>query len=159
MLILLFLFIFLPIVEIAVLIQLGSLLGLWITVGLILLTATVGAILVRSQGVKTFLGVQQRIQRGEVPAQQILEGMLLAVAGVLLLTPGFITDGLSLIILLPKLRARLAHYLMEYLVVNTITTNQSFEQHRSRTQPGAGDTFEGEYQRKDDSESPPDRLH
>lgn len=150
MLILLCLFIALPIIEIAVLIQLGGFLGLWLTLGLIILTALIGAILVRSQGVLTFLSVQQRLQRGEVPAQQIIEGMLLAVAGVLLLTPGLITDGIGMLVLLPVPRARLAHYLMGYLVVNTMSGTDSFSHQSSRSRPNAeGETFDGEYEYKE----------
>lgn len=150
MIILLCLFIALPIIEIAVLIQLGGFLGLWPTLGLIILTALIGAILVRSQGVLTFLSVQQRLQRGEVPAQQIIEGMLLAVAGVLLLTPGLITDGIGMLVLLPVPRARLAHYLMGYLVVNTMSGTDSFSHQSSRSRPNAeGETFDGEYEYKE----------
>ncbi|EKO3588557.1 FxsA family protein [Vibrio metschnikovii] len=157
MLILLCLFIALPIIEIAVLIQLGGFLGLWPTLGLILFTALVGAILVRSQGVLTFLSVQQRLQRGEVPAQQIIEGMLLAVAGVLLLTPGFITDGIGMLVLLPIPRARLAHYLMGYLVVNTMSGPDSFSHQSSQSRPNAeGDTFDGEYEYKEQKDHPRD---
>ncbi|WP_217525582.1 FxsA family protein [Vibrio metschnikovii] len=157
MLILLCLFIALPIIEIAVLIQLGGFLGLWPTLGLILFTALVGAILVRSQGVLTFLSVQQRLQRGEVPAQQIIEGMLLAVAGVLLLTPGFITDGIGMLVLFPIPRARLAYYLMGYLVVNTMSGPDSFSHQSSQSRPNAeGETFDGEYEYKEQKDHPRD---
>lgn len=87
--ILLFLFIAVPVIEIALFIQVGGVLGLWPTIALVLLTAVVGASLVRSQGLQTLLTVQQRLAQGQLPAQQILEGVMLAVAGVLLLTPAF----------------------------------------------------------------------
>lgn len=86
--ILLLMFITVPVIEIALFIQVGGILGLWPTVALILITAIVGASLVRSQGLQTLVTVQQRMQKGELPAQQIVEGVMLAVAGVLLLTPG-----------------------------------------------------------------------
>lgn len=76
-------------IEIALFIQVGGVLGVWPTIALVLLTAIVGASLVRSQGLQTLLTVQQRLAQGQLPAQQILEGVMLAVAGVLLLTPGF----------------------------------------------------------------------
>lgn len=87
--ILLFLFIAVPVIEIALFIQVGGVLGVWPTIALVLLTAIVGASLVRSQGLQTLLTVQQRLAQGQLPAQQILEGVMLAVAGVLLLTPAF----------------------------------------------------------------------
>ncbi|EVT76529.1 fxsA cytoplasmic membrane family protein, partial [Vibrio parahaemolyticus V-223/04] len=67
-------------------------LGLWPTIALVLITAFVGASLVRSQGIQTLMSVHGRLEQGEIPAQQIFEGVMLAVAGVLLLTPGFMTD-------------------------------------------------------------------
>ena len=80
--ILLLLFIFVPIIEIGLFIQVGGFLGLWPTIALVLITAFVGASLVRSQGIQTLMSVQGRLQQGEMPAQQILEGVMLAVAGV-----------------------------------------------------------------------------
>ncbi|MGR5542676.1 FxsA family protein, partial [Vibrio campbellii] len=85
-------FIFVPIIEIALFVQVGGVIGMWPTIALVLLTAIVGASLVRSQGIQTLLSVQSRLEQGELPAQQILEGVMLAVCGVLLLTPGFMTD-------------------------------------------------------------------
>ncbi len=92
------LFIAVPVIEISLFIQVGSLLGLWPTIAIVLITALVGASLVRSQGLQTLLSVQSRLQQGEIPAQQIVEGVMLAVAGVLLVTPGFMTDTLGIII-------------------------------------------------------------
>ncbi|MBO0216733.1 FxsA family protein, partial [Vibrio sp. Vb2880] len=96
--ILLLAFIFVPIIEIGLFIQVGGFLGLWPTIALVLITAFVGASLVRSQGIKTLMSVQGRLEQGEIPAQQIFEGVMLAVAGVLLLTPGFMTDALGMLV-------------------------------------------------------------
>lgn len=154
--ILLLLFIFVPIIEIGLFIQVGGILGLWPTIALVLLTAFVGASLVRSQGLQTLLSVQNRLQQGELPAQQIFEGVMLAVAGVLLLTPGFMTDALGMLVLLPAPRAIIAKYLMSKMVVKGMASgfhsspyqHDPFhhDSHRSSEQ---GDTFEGEFERKD----------
>ncbi|MDE1264128.1 FxsA family protein [Vibrio aestuarianus] len=158
--ILLLLFIFVPIIEIGLFIQVGGILGLWPTIALVLLTAFVGASLVRSQGLQTLLSVQNRLQQGELPAQQIFEGVMLAMAGVLLLTPGFMTDALGMLVLLPAPRAVIAKYLMSKVVVKGMTSgfhggfrsgpyeHDSFhhDSHRSSEQ---GETFEGEFERKD----------
>lgn len=82
--ILLVMFIFVPIIEIALFVQVGGMLGMWPTIALVLITAFVGASLVRSQGIQTLMSVQSKLQQGELPAQQIVEGVMLAVAGVLL---------------------------------------------------------------------------
>ncbi|ASK54295.1 membrane protein FxsA [Vibrio tarriae] len=153
--ILLFLFITVPVIEIALFIQVGGVLGVWPTIALVLLTAIVGASLVRSQGLQTLLTVQQRLAQGQLPAQQILEGVMLAVAGVLLLTPGFFTDILGMLVLLPAPRAYLAKQLMSRVVVGNIhASGAGFEQpnpFHDRANPN-GTTYEGEFERKDDQD-------
>ncbi|MBV7300581.1 FxsA family protein [Enterovibrio paralichthyis] len=163
--ILLLMFITVPVIEIALFIQVGGILGLWPTVALILITAIVGASLVRSQGLQTLVTVQQRMQKGELPAQQIVEGVMLAVAGVLLLTPGFMTDAMGMAVLLPWPRAWLAKQLMGKIKVANIQTGfggqqgpygqDPFQRGPYDSQQG-GNTFEGEYQRKDEDR---DRLN
>jgi UPF0716 protein FxsA len=178
--VLLFLFILVPIVEIGLFVQVGGFFGLWPTLAFVLVTAVVGASLVRSEGIATLMSVQSRLQQGEIPAQQIVEGVMLAVAGVLLLTPGFMTDALGMIVLLPAPRAMLAKQLMSRVKVNGMGSgfsagfgggqgfdNQSpfgqqgpfdgadpFEQKRSQetrnTDNRDGDVFDGEFERKDD---------
>lgn len=154
--ILLLLFIFVPIIEIGLFIQVGGILGLWPTIALVLLTSFVGASLVRSQGLQTLLSVQNRLQQGELPAQQIFEGVMLAVAGVLLLTPGFMTDTLGMLVLLPAPRAIIAKYLMSKMVVKGMASgfhSSPYEHdpfhHDSHRSSEQGDTFEGEFERKD----------
>nr|WP_017047257.1 FxsA family protein [Vibrio anguillarum] len=157
--ILLLAFIFVPIIEISLFIQVGSLLGMWPTIALVLITAFVGASLVRSQGIQTLLSVQHRLHQGELPAQQIIEGVMLAVAGVLLLVPGFLTDALGMVVLLPAPRALLANYLMNKVVVNGVSGRfqAQFDDSRHNKAPfdrdfepsETGKTFEGEFERKD----------
>ncbi|EJL6552611.1 FxsA family protein [Vibrio cholerae] len=153
--ILLFLFIAVPVIEIALFIQVGGVLGVWPTIALVLLTAIVGVSLVRSQGLQTLLTVQQRLAQGQLPAQQILEGVMLAVAGVLLLTPGFFTDILGMLVLLPAPRAYFAKQLMSRVVVGNIhASGAGFEQpnpFHDRANPN-GTTYEGEFERKDDQD-------
>ncbi|ENM3850688.1 membrane protein FxsA [Vibrio cholerae] len=153
--ILLFFFIAVPVIEIALFIQVGGVLGVWPTIALVLLTAIVGASLVRSQGLQTLLTVQQRLAQGQLPAQQILEGVMLAVAGVLLLTPGFFTDILGMLVLLPAPRAYFAKQLMSRVLVGNIhASGAGFEQpnpFRDRANPN-GTTYEGEFERKDDQD-------
>ncbi|OOE64682.1 membrane protein FxsA [Salinivibrio sp. IB868] len=163
--ILLLLFILVPVIEIGLFIQVGGWLGLWPTLALVLITAFVGASLVRSQGLMTLASVQDRLNRGELPAQQILEGVMLAVAGVLLLTPGFMTDAMGMLVLLPGPRAALAKQVMKRVTVSQASFSQgNFHQGGNAQGPfgedpfrrgGRGDdgnTFEGEYERKDDDD-------
>jgi len=172
--VLLFLFIVVPIIEIALFVQLGGFLGLWPTIALVLVTAVVGASLVRSQGIATLMSVQSRLQQGELPAQQIVEGVMLAVAGVLLLTPGFMTDALGMLVLLPAPRAMLAKQLMSRVKVQGMGSGFSagfgggqgfsgqspFEHHDSNSpdkRSSNGDVFDGEFERKDENKDNNDR--
>ncbi|MDN3615428.1 FxsA family protein [Vibrio gallaecicus] len=165
--ILLLLFIFVPIIEIGLFIQVGGFLGLWPTIALVLVTAFVGASLVRSQGIQTLMSVQGRLQQGEMPAQQILEGVMLAVAGVLLLTPGFMTDAFGMLVLLPAPRAIMAKKLMEKMVVKNMSGgfhaggsagfgHSPFEQDPFHRDPfnnsNDSNTFEGEFEKKNDDD-------
>ncbi|GEM76625.1 FxsA family protein [Vibrio sagamiensis] len=155
--ILLLAFILVPVIEIGLFIKVGGFLGFWPTIGLVLVTAFVGASLVRSQGIQTLISVQARIQQGELPAQQIFEGVLLAVAGVLLLTPGFLTDAIGMTILLPAPRAMVAKYLMTKVVLKPMGGggfHSGYSNHGpSDGQSKQGNTFEGEYEyKKDDND-------
>lgn len=149
---LMLLFIVVPIVEIGLFIQVGGWLGLWPTIIIVFLTAVIGASLVRSQGIATLASVQKKLQQGEMPTQQIVEGVLLAVAGVLLLTPGFMTDALGMLLLFPTSRAKCAQLLMQKVKVNG-QFNQfggGFHHNMNRqSDDGQGDIFDGEYERKD----------
>jgi UPF0716 protein FxsA len=103
-----FLFTAMTLIEVYVLMSIGSLLGAELTIGIIILTAFAGSYLVRSQGVQTVQKLQARLAAGEAPGQEIVEGIMLLVCGVLLVTPGFVTDALGLLVLTPHIRGRLA---------------------------------------------------
>ena len=97
-----------PLVELYLLIEVGSRIGALPTILLSIFTALLGAWLVRLQGISVLFRVQQVLARGEAPAIEMLEGALLMMAGVMLLFPGFITDGLGFLLLVPPLRRWLA---------------------------------------------------
>jgi len=84
------LFILMPIIEIAVLIQVGSSIGLIATLLIIIATAILGTFMLRQQGLATLTRARQRMASGQLPAEQLMEGVLLLIGGVLLLTPGFV---------------------------------------------------------------------
>ena len=109
---LLILFIILPIAEMAVLIKVGTLIGVLPTIALVVLTAVMGVSLMRVQGLATLARVQEKLQRGEIPETELLEGVMLLIGGALLLTPGFITDTMGFICLIPGLRQPIARWIM-----------------------------------------------
>ena len=89
------LFAILPIVEIALLVQVGGIIGGWNTIGLVILTAFIGAYFVKREGIATLQTAQAKMQRNELPGKEMVEGLMLVVAGILLVTPGLITDVLG----------------------------------------------------------------
>ena len=109
--ILLLLFIGLPMVEIYVLIQVGHQIGAMWTIALLIAVAALGSALLRLQGLATLANVRAALARGELPTEAILEGLVLLVAGVLMVTPGFVTDIAGLLCLLPPLRRAIARAL------------------------------------------------
>ena len=96
------LFIAIPILEMLVLIQVGQEIGALWTIALVLITAFIGINLLRYQGLSTLSRATWRMQSGQIPAQEMLEGILLAVGGALLLTPGFVTDTIGFLLLVPR---------------------------------------------------------
>lgn len=135
------LFIIAPIIELFVLIKIGSLLGVVPTVAIVLITAFIGSQLVRQQGLDVMGQVRTAQARGEVPTLPILNGIALLLAGFLLITPGFISDTLGFTLLIPKLRQYLARQLLERV---TIITPSGSSTHRRDQHT----TIEGEYYRK-----------
>lgn len=147
-------FIVLPVVEMAVLIQVGGIIGVLNTIGLVLLTAIIGAWLLRQQGLATLLKANQRINSGELPAREVAEGLILAVGGALLLTPGFVTDTIGFLCLIPGPRHWLAAQVLRKMVVAGSSSQGGF--HFGAGQEGpfsqrpapTEDIIEGEYQHK-----------
>ena len=98
--------------EIFVLVKVGGFLGAWPTILLVIITALIGSALVRSQGLQLVQKLQQRMASGEMPGQQLIEGMMLIITGILLVTPGFVTDLCGLLLLQPTIRAGIAKLLL-----------------------------------------------
>ncbi|MDQ6969337.1 MAG: FxsA family protein [Mariprofundus sp.] len=102
--ILFLLFISVPLLELWLLIEVGSNIGGLSTIALCLFTAALGGFLIRWQGMSTLIDAQKRMAHGEAPIEHGLHGMMIALAGILLFTPGFITDSLGFLLLFPPFR-------------------------------------------------------
>lgn len=100
-------FLLVPLIEIYFLIAVGTMVGAGMTILLVVFTAVLGAFLVRAQGFATFARVQTQLAQSRLPALEIFEGLLLFVAGALLLTPGFFTDAVGFVFLIPPLRRKI----------------------------------------------------
>jgi len=126
--ILLIIFLLVPLGEIYVLLEVGSIIGVPWTIFAVVFTAVLGAYLVRQQGISTFTKVQQSLARQELPAMEMLEGLCLLVAGALLLTPGFITDAIGFACLTPIIRRPIIRRILKSGLVmagGTTATRQS----------------------------------
>ncbi len=104
---LLLLFVIVPAIELALLIQVGIHLGTWPTLALIVFTGIVGAYLARMQGLAVLTRAQEQMSRGELPAGSLVDGVMILVAGALLMTPGILTDAVGFSLLVPALRNRI----------------------------------------------------
>lgn len=107
------LFVGLPVLEISVLIRVGSVIGFWPTLLLIILTALIGTTLLRIQGAAVFLDAKSALSQNRFPASSVLEGIILLVSALFLIIPGFVTDGLGIILLIPPLRHRLLKLILK----------------------------------------------
>jgi UPF0716 protein FxsA len=109
------LFIVVPIAELAVIIQVGQAIGVWWTIALLVADSILGSVLMRSQGRSAWRRFNAAVQEGRVPAREVLDGALVIFGGVLLLTPGFLTDLLGLVLLIPPTRALVRRVLVRRL--------------------------------------------
>lgn len=141
-----------PIVEVYFLIQVGSVIGAFSTVVLIVFTAVLGAYLLRLQGMATVQRVQKTLQQGELPAIDMLEGVVLLLSGVLLLTPGFFTDAVGFLCLIPLLRRNLVLAFLKGQFVNSASfKSQPFKQQSTQFESRENNIIEGEFKREDDT--------
>ncbi|WP_194207172.1 FxsA family protein [Superficieibacter sp. 1612_C1] len=131
-------------IEISIFIQVAHVMGVLLTLLLVIFTSFIGMSLVRNQGFKNFLLMQQKMAAGESPASEMIKSASLIISGLLLVLPGFFTDLLGLLLLLPPVQKHLTLKLMPHLRFSR-TPGGGFS-----AGTGGGNTFDGEYQRKDD---------
>ncbi|MFV0367676.1 MAG: FxsA family protein [Hyphomicrobiaceae bacterium] len=180
----LLIFIAIPLIEIALLIKIGQAIGFWATISLVIGTAVFGTWLLHSQGMQTLNRVLSSVNDGKPPVAPVLEGFVLLVAGLLLLTPGILTDTVGFILLVPPIRQFLVRHALARVFVTTVgggsphgnwrTGGRSGQQEwtdaefEDVTRPGEGHPnggptqdqgpiIEGEYERLDERSVDPKR--
>lgn len=147
------LFIAIPIIEIAVLLHVGSLIGGLNTLLLIVTTAVVGAFLVKQQGIQNWLTMQRKLARGQPPALEMVSGILIFLAGIMLITPGFVTDIIGVAFLLPASRKVIGAYLLNHLFLRgqarftqfQFRQRGNFDGQGEPHRPSGGTVIDGEY--------------
>ena len=124
---LLLLFIVTPLVEMAILIELGRRFGTWHTIGIVLLTGLIGASLAKVQGLQVYRNLMSSLYNGELPHNYLIEGLLLLIGGALLITPGVLTDLVGFVLVLPwtrsLVRERVKSQLRKHLIYGGSSTN------------------------------------
>lgn len=144
-----------PVLEIALFIQVGGWLGTWPTIGIVVLTAAIGTLLLRIQGLATLSELQRRLSAGEDPSATLAHGAMILVAGVLLLTPGFFTDAVGFLLLMPPVRAAAIRFARSRMVhvATRVHTAANTRGHMGGGSPrgpaGSGanpETVDGDYQ-------------
>ncbi len=131
-----------PVIEIGLFIQLGGFLGLWPTLAIVVATALLGSVLLRSQGLSTLEELKRTAETGRNPAGPLANGALILAAGLLLLTPGFFTDSVGFLLMVPPVRA---------LLIRWIATRAQMKIYASAANsPQAPDIIDGEFEIIDD---------
>ncbi|HEV7277856.1 MAG TPA: FxsA family protein [Devosiaceae bacterium] len=122
-------FLLVPLVEIAFFVLIGQAVGVLPTLAGVLITALIGAFVLRAQGLSLIAEIQSTMGRGQLPARALAEAMMVGVAGLLLLLPGYFSDLLGVLLLIPPLRAGLYNLLKSRMVV--VATGSSSQTWRS----------------------------
>ena len=152
-----FLLLAIPLVEIAAFVVIGERIGVAMTLALILVTALIGTILLRIQGFGIISRIQAEIAHDRLPGAELVHGAMILVAGILLLTPGFLTDALGFLLFVPAIRSaiwRAIRARMDFFVVDDV---EPFSRSTFRSSDDRGpivDLGEDDYQRRDDEDEP-----
>jgi UPF0716 protein FxsA len=146
-----FLFLIVPLTEIMVFILVGSQIGVLATIALVILTAIAGSILLRWQGFAALRRIQQELAAQHVPGKELVHGVMVLLAGFLLLTPGFVTDTLGILLFIPQVRDQVWKFLSSRVKVETFGARP---QPRQRSQDGIIDLEDGEFRREPNPNSP-----
>lgn len=126
-------FIAVPLIEIAIFIEVGGAIGVWPTVAIVLLTALVGATLLRVQGLATWRRAEEAMRRGEPPVAEMLDGVFLIAAALLMVTPGLFTDCIGFLLLIPPIRRAIGRF-----AARRIAASSRFTVYRSGMGMGPG---------------------
>jgi UPF0716 protein FxsA len=131
-----------PFAEIYLLLQVGSVIGAFPTIFLVVFTAALGAWLLKQQGFATFQRFQENLAQGLIPAYEMIEGPIILLGGLLLLTPGFITDILGFVCLVSPLRKKIAQYVIENRLIQE---SGAFKQQKA----AENNVLEGEFKKEE----------
>lgn len=144
-------FLAVPLIEIALFIQVGGAIGLWPTLGVVVLTAIIGTWLVRTQGAMAMGNLRKSFSELDDPTEPLAHGAMILLAGALLLTPGFFTDGVGFALLMPPVRHAAFEYLRKRVHVQRFDMGPQGQTRRPHPhqRPGSADVIDGEFEEVD----------
>ena len=116
-------FTIIPIIEIYLLIEIGSMFGALTAVTLVILTGFLGAFLARMQGLQTLFRIQKSLREGSMPSGELLDALLIVIAGLVLLTPGFLTDSVGFLLLIPATRNSIKYWLRRQIELRYVSNS------------------------------------
>jgi UPF0716 protein FxsA len=148
-----FLLLVIPLMEIAVFVVVGQQIGVLATLGLVLATAVAGSILLRIQGFGVLSRMQHDLAEGRLPGRELVHGVMILLAGILLLTPGFVTDAIGLLLFVPPLRDTAWQFLRRRVVIISPGATRG-EQAQNRSQGRTIDLDMSDYSSSDEGDSP-----
>lgn len=115
-------FTIIPVVEIYLLIQIGTIFGALTSIAMVIVTGFLGAYLARIQGLQTLFRIQKSLREGQMPSRELLDALLIGIAGLVLLTPGFLTDAFGFLLLIPNTRTAIKQWLHRQIEVRYTST-------------------------------------
>ena len=148
------LLIIVPVIEIYLLIKVGSIIGAFPTILVVVSTAIAGTWLLKQQGLATLMRFQNSAAQGRMPAQEMAEGLALAFGGALLLTPGFVTDIIGFLCLIPFTRQGIIRWLMHRMKLKVMSGMSSMDAEVKVRETRSGRTIEGDFVVKDKDRDP-----
>lgn len=151
------LFLAIPLIEIALFVQIGGLIGLWWTLAIVIFTAVLGTSMIRTQGAIAMVNLRSSFNELRDPTEPLAHGALILIAGMLLLTPGFFTDSVGFLLLIPPVRQAVYSYFRSRVTVEGFSTTGT-AQHSQRSNANSdGTILEGEYTEVENPDEPPRR--
>jgi UPF0716 protein FxsA len=116
------LLILMPVIEIAVFIYVGQAIGVWKVIALVILSAILGALLLRYQSISVLRKINRDIRQGKAPEAGLVDGVLIVVGAILLIVPGFVTDAIGLVLMIPFVRSGIRHFVRSRIKVTSFRT-------------------------------------
>ncbi|SFL04141.1 FxsA family protein [Shimia haliotis] len=146
-------FVAVPLIEIALFINVGGAIGLWPTLAIVVLTAFLGTWLVRTQGLMAIGNLQRSFAELDDPTEPLAHGAMILISGALLLTPGFFTDAIGFSLLIPAIRSSVFHYMRRRVTVQSFSMGTTHTSYQSNQRSAAGDVIDGEFSEVDSDQN------